>query len=473
MKKMNRILSVVILATLCFAGCVKRNERASAPPNPNGSSSQADMVLTPSGLVSRSHVHHIGNGYRLARQNGHIVKMKIATSTIEEDFGAFTPINKMSGVKKLGTPRSLEPGAAKPYDVNPGWVTFAQWTNTSSSAISNITANWTVPSIPASNDGQTIFLFNAVEVAAGTDIMQPVLQYGNSAAGNTGGWAIANWYLWPNSSGFTEYGVSDLLPVSPGTNLQGVISLVGQGSDGSFHYTSSFTGYSNALDIAEGDTYNTGYTANAISEQTVATVTLETYRSNGFPGMPSPSDYPAGQNFVDFANIGTSLGGSAASSAWSVDNNNPAFGESTQVLLSPTILASFPPNPPTIIPGQIRIYYHPAPLIDNTSRIGLSTSAPTTSTITGYPGGQVYVTIEASATARSTSTTTTTITTPGITFTDGTTSYSVTRSNRVGTSGSTKSFIMPSSGSITVSSTYSSTNPSGPFPLPPGEVSVY
>jgi len=471
MKKMDRILSAILLASLCFAGCMKRNDIRSTPSGP---STQTDLVLTPGGLVSKSQVHFIGKGFQLARKNGHILKLKMGTSMIAEDLGAFTrsAVSKKSTIMTQGVPRSVDPGAVKPAG-NPGWATYAQWTNSSSSPITNITANWIVPSIPASNDGQTIFLFNAVEVTAGTDIMQPVLQYGTSAAGNTGGWSIANWYVWLDNQGYTQYGVSDLLPVSPGTNLQGVITLVGQDPDGSFHYNSSFTGYSNALDIAEGDFYSTGSTAPHIDEQTAATITLETYQPGGY-SVTQPSDYPAGQNFVDFTNIGASLGGSPASSSWIVDNNNTPFGESTVVIIDNTILPSFPPtNPPRIIPGQIRIYFHPAPLIDNTSRIGLSTSGPTASTITGYPGGQVFVTIEASATARSTSITTTTITTPGVTFTDGTTSYSVTRSNRVGTSGVTKSFIMPSGGSITVSSTYSSNNPSGPFLQLPGTVSVY
>jgi len=476
MKKMDRILSAILLATLCLVGCIKHNELTPAPSGKAGSSSQTELVVTPAGLVPRSHVHYIGDGYRLARKNGHILKMKTGTSVVAEDFGTFTrsATRKMSAVMTQGTHGSLSPGATKPYDVNPGWVTFAQWTNTSTSPITSITANWIVPSIPATDDGQTIFFFNAVEVAAGTDIMQPVLQYGSSAAGNTGGWAIANWYLWTDSQGFIEYGVSGLTAVSPGTNLQGVITMVGQDPDGSYHYTSSFTGYSNALDIAEGDIYNTGSTSPAIDQQTVATITLETYQSNGSPSVPQASDYPAGQNFIDFTNIGATLGGSPASSSWIVDNNNPVFGESTVVLIDNSYLPSFPPRPPRNIPGQIRIYYHPAPLIDNTSRIGLSTSGPTVSTITGYPGGQVYVMLEATATPTTTSTSTTTITTPGVTFTDGTTTFSITRSNSGGTGQVIRSFIMPSSGSILVTSSYVSNNPAGPFTiLPPGEVAVY
>jgi hypothetical protein len=475
MKKMDRILSAILLATLCLAGCVKHNELTPGPSNKADASAQTDLVVTPAGLMPRSHVHFIGNGYRLARKNGHILKMKIGTSAVVEDFGTFTRTagGKMSTVITQGTHPSDNPGTTKPAGGNPGWVTFAQWTNTSTSPITSITANWIVPAIPASDDGQTIFFFNAVMVDAGSDIMQPVLQYGSSAVGNTGGWAIANWYLWTNSQGYLEYGVSALTAVSPGTNLQGVITMVGQDPDGSYHYTSSFTGYGNSLDIAEGDVYNTGSTADAIDQQTVATITLETYQPGG-PGVPQPSDYPAGQNFIDFTNIGATLGGSPASSSWIVNNNNPVFGESTVVIIDNTFLPSFPPRQPTNIPGQIRIYYHPAPLIDNTSRIGLSTSAPTNSTITGYPGGQVYVMLEATATASTTSTTTTTITTPGVTFTDGTTTYSVTRSNSVGTSQAVRSFIMPSSGSITITSSTVSNNPTGPFfHLPPGEVAVY
>ena len=476
MKKMDRILSVILLATLCFAGCIKHNELTPASSATTNSLRQNGLVLTPAGLMPQTRVHHISNGYRLAKVNGHIVKMKIGSSAIEEDFGTFTRAanNKISTTTIQGIPPSITPGVAKPADVNLGWVTFAQWTNSSTSAISSLNANWIVPALPASNDGQTLFFFNSVDISSGLDIVQPVLQYGNSAAGDAGGWGIANWYLWTDSQGYTEYGISDLQSVSPGTTLQGVITLTGQDVDGSYSYTSAFTGYTNTLTIAEGVSYSSGYTSPFVPQQTRAEITLETYNTFGGPGVSQPSDYPAGQNFIDFTGITAGLGGSPASSSWLVDNNNPAFGESTVVLLDNTVLASFPPGHTRNFPGQIRIYFHPVPLIDNTARIGLSTSAPTSSTITGFPGGQVYVELDASATATTFATTTTTITTPGVTFTDGTTGFSVSRSNSVGTSEAVRSFIMPSGGSITVTSSYSSNNPTNPFTiLPPGEVAVY
>jgi hypothetical protein len=466
MKKLDRILSAIFLAALCLAGCIKHNEPATASSKLTDSLSQNALVVTPAGMLPRAHVHHIGSGYRLARQNGHIVKTKIGSSTVVEDLGSFRPI----AVKRKANPA---PGSL-PFVVNPGWVTFAQWQNTSSSPITNLTSNWVVPSLPTTDDGQTIYIFNGLQLSDGSDVLQPVLQYGSSNAGDPNGWGIANWFVWTDNNGLTQAGWSDLLPVSPGTNLQGVVSLLGQNPDGSYHYTSSFTGYPNLLDIDEDDSYPSGSVASAVSLQTEGVITLETYHNDAY-SVAQASDYPAGQNFIDINNIGTSLGGSPSSASWIVYNNNTPFQESTQVILDNTVLYGFPPGNTRTIPGDVRIYFHAVPLVNNsTVNLGFTPSSPATATITGYPGGLVYVLLFASATATTYATSTFTLSTPGVTFTDGTTNLSVTRSNSVGTSQVIKSFYMPPGGSITGNCTQVSNNPTGRLSLiPPGELQVY
>ena len=58
---------------------------------------------------------------------------------------------------------------------------------------------------PATRSRQTIFLFNGIQnTGANFGILQPVLQYGSSAAGGGAFWSIASWYV--TSGGQAELG---------------------------------------------------------------------------------------------------------------------------------------------------------------------------------------------------------------------------------------------------------------------------
>ena len=61
---------------------------------------------------------------------------------------------------------------------------------------SSFTAYWKVPNAPVSySSGDVIFYFNAFQGTGTNVIVQPVLQYGNSAACNSASWKIASWIL--------------------------------------------------------------------------------------------------------------------------------------------------------------------------------------------------------------------------------------------------------------------------------------
>jgi hypothetical protein len=94
-----------------------------------------------------------------------------------------------------------------------------------------------VPAVPASDVGQTIFLFNAIEPGTFNAIVQPVLQYGPSAAGGGSFWAVASWYISSSNEVFFTTPIS----VEVDQELTGVISLTGN-SGSVFDYTTSFTG---------------------------------------------------------------------------------------------------------------------------------------------------------------------------------------------------------------------------------------
>jgi len=173
----------------------------------------------------------------------------------------------------------------KPYPS--GWTAYAQWINSASGAspINFFNTTWSVPPAPASNDDQTVFLFNSLVPTASGAILQPVVQWGGSAAGGGAYWSVASWYLVGSSTYYTT-----LIDVNAGDVLEGVLSLTS--TDGTnYDYVSSFSNI-------EG----TSITATNSVELTWATETLECY------GITQISDYPAGETVFSGIYITTQAG---------------------------------------------------------------------------------------------------------------------------------------------------------------------
>ncbi len=114
-----------------------------------------------------------------------------------------------------------------------------------------------------------IFLFSGIQNS--TMIYQPVLQWGESAAGGGNYWAVASWYV-DGQGGIALH--SSLVQVNPGDTLVGVMTLTGQ-SGSQFSYDCSFQGIANAsLPVSN------------IEQLTWLIETLECY------GITKASDYP-------------------------------------------------------------------------------------------------------------------------------------------------------------------------------------
>ncbi|KAJ7595791.1 hypothetical protein C8J56DRAFT_1115915 [Mycena floridula] len=121
----------------------------------------ADKVLVPgSGFQTKTNIHEIPAG---------------ANDTIVHTATVGSPAKVKSEFSREET----------------GWITFASWLNTGSSLISSFTTTWTVPPVPAENHSQTTFLFNSIQPTDSAAILQPVLQYGPSAAGGGAFWVVA------------------------------------------------------------------------------------------------------------------------------------------------------------------------------------------------------------------------------------------------------------------------------------------
>ncbi|KAK6981619.1 hypothetical protein R3P38DRAFT_2578186 [Favolaschia claudopus] len=213
----------------------------------------AEMVLTPAGYRPATSVHEIPADAALAHVGSEIHVVSFNGTVLKKVAAATRPTPVKEAVSALQT----------------GWVAYASWMNEDSSPISSFTTTWT-----------TIFLFNSIEPEDMSAILQPVLQYGPSAAGGGSFWSVATWYLAPSSTFFTS-------PVRTfaGATLHGIITLTSF-SRSSFNYNSQFT--------------NIGGTFLSISstvQLTYATETLEVY------GVTAKSDYPAGSTVFSGINL--------------------------------------------------------------------------------------------------------------------------------------------------------------------------
>ncbi|RAJ80229.1 hypothetical protein CLV59_105337 [Chitinophaga dinghuensis] len=311
------IIYSFLLSALIFSAC-KKDQRSTADNTVTPATSQQTIdhkgqALTPVGWVPQSQVHHIETGEYLSGE-GNRLRRYDRNGKVLEDYGAleqnarqtpFYPDNaKGKGVLPLGS----------------GWITYTYWSNSTSSAINYFNTNWTVPPAPAVNSGQTIFLFNGIQNS--DHILQPVLQWGPSAAGGGAYWAIANWYVGNNAV------YSSLIPVSPGTNLQGVMTLLSLNSTGTKgNYTSAFNGYPSIT-----------LTVNNIPTLYWAAESLEAY------GVQTCSNYP-NTTSTRLSGIDLRVGGSQAPLSWTVANAVTDCGQHANVVTPGT------PN------GIVDIYY--------------------------------------------------------------------------------------------------------------------
>ncbi len=109
-----------------------------------------------------------------------------------------------------------------------GWVEVASdhMDLSSGKNITALTGDWTVPSIPANNEGQTLFIWNGISDNSTEALLQPVLQFGPSSAGTCNDcWAIASWALFPNGTVWN----TGIEGVSPGDTIVGSTSATQSG----------------------------------------------------------------------------------------------------------------------------------------------------------------------------------------------------------------------------------------------------
>jgi hypothetical protein len=177
-------------------------------------------TITPGGIRPKSLVHTVGPQEIVRRHEGVFKRFDLQRQT----FIDARPL----AVESLHLPA-----------FGSGWIVFGSYTENAANVIASMTTTWTVPPAPANQDNQLVYLFNGLQDAGPTHILQPVLQWGTSPDGGGNSWAVASWFVDSSGNAFK----TSLVQVNVGDSLTGVMQLTAQ-SGGSFNYTCAFSGLS-------------------------------------------------------------------------------------------------------------------------------------------------------------------------------------------------------------------------------------
>lgn len=220
-------------------------------------------------------IHHIGNEIHLLDHAGKVVHVA------KHDKAKVRPHSRRDSNANA---ESNSNAISKREDT--GWVAYASWYNHGDAPVNYFATTWRVPGIPSTDHSQVVFLFNSIEPASEDAILQPVVQYGVSAAGGGSYYAVASWYVAGSSSYYSK-----LVTVQPGDLLIGVMNLLQNNGDGTYNYLSQFTNVpGSALQL------------NKSPELVWCTETLEAY------GVTERSDYPPGATIFSQINLQTHEG---------------------------------------------------------------------------------------------------------------------------------------------------------------------
>ena len=266
----------------------------------------ANLVLTPGGFRHPSLVHRVEPGQAVHLAAGRLRLMNLKTK-------AFIEVSKASV------------GAEEVPGLGTGWIAYAYWINGTGSPITSFSTTWRVPPAPATQASQTIFLFNGIDPSdPSSGILQPVLQWGPSAAGGGAYWSIASWYVTGDGHAFYTTPV----PVNVGDTLVGVMTLTSRAGN-LFNYQCEFQGIA-----------GTSLPVQNLPELVWCNETLEAYSLNAC------SDYPD-TDYTAFQTISLQTGNTTPSVNWTPVNQVVDCGQHANVVSN------------SATDGEVDIFYRP------------------------------------------------------------------------------------------------------------------
>jgi len=179
--------------------------------------------------------------------------------------------------------------SGQPPSSNTGWNTwssaFAPTGPTGHDWFSAIGGDWTVPPDPSVDFvGGLIYLFNSLQSAS--EIIQPVLQFGNNGTFGGNSWTLASWHVYVDQGGGAYY--SPVLNTSEGSSIHGFTVSNGCSSSGLCNWeidtTDNTSGHTTTMFISAGTGANTVAERFTRADQAV----LEAY------GISFCAQYPSG-----------------------------------------------------------------------------------------------------------------------------------------------------------------------------------
>lgn len=458
------VVIVAIFAAIFFmTGCKKDLSPATTSQlvKKNAQLTTDPMVATPAGLMPKSHVHVIEQAYQLKIQDGHVFKILASNGKIMADFGEIkAPAAYLSDSFSRSIVKGLTRTGVVPPTGSQPWQTWSEFQNTNQNMINYFSTNWVVPSSPTTNHAQLIYIFNGISKSDKSDLIQPVLQWGNNGVGGGNNWSISNWYVWwaadPNNNNqVTLYSAySPNIQVNVGTNLKGIINFSGNQPDLSYNYTCAFDGYNNVLTINEGS-QTAGVKGQTLQQVTIPYVpqkvwafeALESYNfqaGNVVNDVFTSTDYPAELD-VRMTNIDLEIAHQPATVNWVAQiGQNAFFGEHTKLINY---------NSPY---GEVDLYFHPEPpppvTINGQGSVDwFNGNGSGSGTINAAPGTIVHVTVSAYGPGTLTN----------FTMWGAQLSGPMGNSIYIANNSTTQTFTMPSSGSVSWSGYFQRSGSSG------------
>jgi hypothetical protein len=211
-KSANLFLAIAAMLLLFSAGLSGQETAGFSTLTNRPANVPTEYVITPFGYFHPSCVLLLEEGNTLLADGG----VQHADGTVEAAQVCGYPHYTASGVLVTADTKA---SGIDPLTIN-GWIESVS--ATTSSSYYKISATWTVPPVPKSDDGQCDYFFPGFEDSNDVlSIVQPVLQWGkNCTPKGANHWQIASWNCC--ISGTQWY--SPLLNVTAGDTILGTIS---------------------------------------------------------------------------------------------------------------------------------------------------------------------------------------------------------------------------------------------------------
>jgi hypothetical protein len=259
--------------------------------------SDADYVLTPAGYRHRSCVHGVESG----------------SSVVQTPTG----LNVNFGSDSYSIPKCAFPGTRQALPS--GWAVYEMYQSTK--GVSSYNGTWVTPGSPKAPQSQTLFTFTGLQNAFlegsgphdSISIIQPVLQWGASAAGGGQYWSIASWYV--GNQGTVVY--STLKQIANGAQIQGTMLM---NANNTWTITAAAGSIVTSINVSPG------------AAELYVFVTLEVY------SVTKCGDYPTGS--IPYTNLSVDVGGQPITPSW-----------------TPTVTPGCNENVNTTAPATVTIYF--------------------------------------------------------------------------------------------------------------------